>query len=283
MLVGEDYAAAAYERRVRHLAEELGCYYVCERLGPEIEQADALAAVGKLNADPRISGILILRPLPAQLDEVPLYRTLDPVKDIEAVHPGNAGLLALGHPRYIPSTPASCFYLLDRYLQLAGRDPVAFYERATIVVVGRSNNVGKPALLLGLARNATVVSCDVHTFRSGRLAEFTSQADALIVAAGVPRLITSEHVTDGVIVIDVGINPVRSPEDGRVHLVGDVDFASVAPKAEALTPVPGGVGPVTDVWLLNNTVTAAKYAAGLEEVKPVLDAVRMASVSRTVA
>ncbi len=264
MLVGDDYASHAYERRVRRLAESVACHYVCERLPAEAEQADALAAVGKLNADPRISGVIILRPLPPQVSEVELYRILDPAKDIEAVHPLNAGLLALGRPRFIPSTPASCFYLLDRYLQLSGRDPGGFYRGSNVVVVGRSNNVGKPALLLALARNATLVSCDEHTSAAGRLAEHTREADALVVATGVPGLIGAAHVREGVIVIDVGINPVTDPASGKVRLVGDVEFGPVAAKAEAISPVPGGVGPVTDVWLLRNTVVAARLAAGME-------------------
>lgn len=139
VIAGDDYAAQAYERRVRHLAHDLGCNYVCERLGSNVEQADALAVVGKLNADPRISGILILRPLVASVSEAEIYRALDPLKDIEAVHPLNAGLLALGRPRYIPSTPASCFYLLDRYraTQVAihgrsiGESPLCWWDDPT--------------------------------------------------------------------------------------------------------------------------------------------------------
>ena len=261
VLVGDDYAAEAYERRVRRLAEELGCRYVSEALAPEIEQADALAVVGKLNADPRVSGILILRPLPEQVAEAEIYRTLDPLKDIEAVHPENAGLLALGEPRFTPSTPASVFYMLDRYVEESGRDPQTFYNGLDLVLVGRSNNVGKPALWLGLARGATVVSC--HHFRSqaGRLEDHTRAADILVVAAGVPRLVTGEMVKDGVIAIDVGINPVKDSESGKVRLVGDLDFESVAARAEAISPVPGGVGPITDVWLLRNALEAARQQA----------------------
>jgi methylenetetrahydrofolate dehydrogenase (NADP+)/methenyltetrahydrofolate cyclohydrolase len=152
VLVGEDYAAEAYERRVHRVAEELGCRYVCERLAADVDEADALALVGKLNADPRVSGILILRPLPPQVSEEHLYEQLDPLKDVEAVNPENAGLLALGEPRYTPSTPASVFWLLDRYVEESGRDPATFYNGLDLVLVGRSNNVGKPALWLGLAR-----------------------------------------------------------------------------------------------------------------------------------
>lgn len=266
VLVGEDYPAEAYERRLRRIAGELGCRYVCERLPGDVEEAEAVATVGKLDADPRISGILVLRPLPAHVSEVALYRALDPLKDVESVHPVNAGLLALGRPRYIPSTPASCFHILDRYLTESGRDAAAFYARSTLVVVGRSANVGKPALHLGLARNATVISCDEHTFRAGRLHDFTRVADLLIVAAGVPGLLGADHVRDGVIAIDVGINAVPGP-DGGTRLVGDLE-ADVAGTAEAITPVPGGVGPITDVWLLRNTVAAAAYAAGVAAAEP---------------
>jgi methylenetetrahydrofolate dehydrogenase (NADP+)/methenyltetrahydrofolate cyclohydrolase len=263
VLVGEDYAAQAYERRVRRLAEELGCHYTSEVLAPDVEHADALAVVGKLNADPRVSGILVLRPLPPQVSEASLYRTLDPSKDVEAVHPDNAGLLALGEPRFTPSTPASIFFLLDRYVERTGRDPATFYNGLDVVLVGRSNNVGKPALWLALARGATVVSAHHFTSQAGRLADHTSRADIVIVAAGVPGVVTGEMVKEGVIAVDVGINPVKDPETGKTRLVGDLDFESVAAKAEAITPVPGGVGPITDVQLLKNTVEAARYRAAL--------------------
>ncbi len=261
VLVGDDYAARAYERRLCRLAEEIGCHYTSEVLDREVEQAEALAVVGKLNADPRISGILILRPLPPQVAEAQVYRTLDPLKDIEAVHPDNAGLLALGQPRFVPSTPASVFYMLDRYVEESGRDPRTFYNGLDLVMVGRSNNVGKPALWLGLARNATLVSCHHHTSRAGRLAEHTLRADILVVAAGVPRLVSGDIVKEGVIAVDVGINAVTDEATGKVRLVGDLEFETIAEKAEAISPVPGGVGPITDVWLLRNTLEAARYSA----------------------
>jgi methylenetetrahydrofolate dehydrogenase (NADP+)/methenyltetrahydrofolate cyclohydrolase len=261
ILVGDDYAARAYERRLRRLAEELGCRYTHEALDPGAEQADVLAVVGKVNADPRVSGILILRPIPPHISEAELYRTLEPLKDIEAVHPDNAGLLALGTPRYVPSTPASVFHLLDRYVEGSGRDPASFYNGLDLVLVGRSNNVGKPALWLGLARNATVVSCHAYTSQAGRLADHTRAADILVVAAGVPRIVTGDMVKEGAIVVDVGINAVRDEETGTTRLVGDLDFESVARRAEAVTPVPGGVGPITDVWLLRNTIEAARRLA----------------------
>ncbi len=256
VLVGGDYAAEAYERRLRRMAEAVGCRFQPERLPDDAERAEALATIGKLNADPRITGILVLRPLPPQLSEVELYPTLDPLKDIEAVHPANAGLMARGTPRFVPSTPASCFWLLDDYFRRTGRDPKTALRGKTVVIVGRSHNVGKPAVWLALDRGAIVVNCDEHASEAGRLAEFTSQADVLIVAAGSPGLITGDMVKPGVIAIDVGINPVEG-EGGQVHLVGDLDFDSVARCAEALTPVPGGVGPVTDVWLVRNAVLAS--------------------------
>lgn len=258
--VGDDYAASAYERRVRRLAGETGIRYDVARLPEDASDADVLATIGRFNADPRISGILVLRPLGDSHDEGAIFQTLDPSKDIEVVHPSNAGLLALGCPRYVPSTPGSCFYLLDRYLDQIGEDRRAFFSRSLIVFIGRSNNVGKPALLLGLDRNATVISCDKHTSDAGKLRQLTRQADVLIVAAGVAGLIGGDDVKPGAIVVDVGINPQYDPMSGRIRMVGDVCFKEVEEVASALTPVPGGVGPVTDVWLVHNTVRAARLS-----------------------
>ncbi|GAA1798691.1 bifunctional 5,10-methylene-tetrahydrofolate dehydrogenase/5,10-methylene-tetrahydrofolate cyclohydrolase [Planosporangium flavigriseum] len=275
VVAGDSYPAHAYERRVRTLARQLGIHYVCEELPADVAEADAIAVVGKLGADPRVSGILILRPLPPQVSEAALYRALDPLKDIEAVHPVNAGLLALGRPRFVPSTPASVFHLLDRYLVESGRDPAAVYQRSNVVVVGRSANVGKPAITLGMERGATVISCDAHSYSSGLLYEHTKRADVLIVATGVAGLISAEHVKDGVIAIDVGINPVVNPNGETVRLVGDLDFSSVVTRAEAVTPVPGGVGPITDVWLLRNTVTAARRALSMAITRPLLEGLNL--------
>jgi methylenetetrahydrofolate dehydrogenase (NADP+) / methenyltetrahydrofolate cyclohydrolase len=261
ILVGDDHAAAAYERHVRRLAERLECDYANEHLPAEAELGDVLAVVGKLNADPRITGILVLRPMPTGISEPLVYRALDPYKDVEAVHPENAGLLAQGRPRFVPSTPASCFYVLDSYLRSTDRDPQTAYAGTTLVVVGRSDSVGKPAAALGLLRNATVVTC--HS-RTADLGSFTRQADILIVAAGVAGLVTGDMVKEGVIAIDVGIDPVKDPETGKVRFVGDIDFESVVPRAEAITPVPGGVGPITDVWLIGNAVSAAAAALRVE-------------------
>jgi methylenetetrahydrofolate dehydrogenase (NADP+)/methenyltetrahydrofolate cyclohydrolase len=264
VVIGEDFGARSYEHHVHRLAEELEYGYVREQLAPDAEPADVIATLGKLNADPRITGILVLQPLPRHLPEAEINSAIDPLKDIEAVHPVNAGLLAQGRPRFVPSSAAACFYILDSYVGSEGDDPATFYRGRTLVVVGRSNGLGKPAQWLGLQRDATVVACHTGTNDAGRLADFTRQADIIIAAAGVPALITGEMVREGVIAIDVGINALKDPATGAVHMVGDLDFESVAAKAEAITPVPGGVGPVTDVWLVGNTLAAAAMAARLE-------------------
>ncbi|MGH2631184.1 MAG: bifunctional 5,10-methylenetetrahydrofolate dehydrogenase/5,10-methenyltetrahydrofolate cyclohydrolase [Actinomycetota bacterium] len=264
IMVGEEAGASAYERHVRRLAEGLEYHYVSERLPPDVELADVLATIGKVNADPRVTGVLVLRPLPAHLDEAVINATVDPRKDIEGQHPENAGLLALGRPRFVPSTPASCFYLLDSYAQSTGVDPSEFYVGKTLVVVGRSTSVGKPAMWLGLERHATVLAAHSRTAASGRLAEATLQADILIVAAGQPCLVTGDMVCEGVVAVDVGFHTIDDPETGKTRFVGDLDFDSVAAKAEAITPVPGGVGPITDVWLVGNTLVAAALSVQVE-------------------
>lgn len=260
VLVGDDYRAAAYEHRLRRVASEIGMPYRCERLGADASLAEVVGLVFLLGKDPGVSGILVFRPLPRGLDEGLVFRALPPEKDIEAVHPENAGLLALGTPRFVPSTPAAVYHLLDSWLDDVGEDRVGFYRRSSIVVVGRSNNVGKPAVSLGMSRGAMVVSVDEHASAAGRLAEQTLRADVLIVAAGVPGLIGPGAVREGAVVLDVGINPVTDPATGAVRLVGDV-APSVAGVARAMTPVPGGVGPVTDVWLFRNAVHAAEWTA----------------------
>jgi len=264
IMVGEEAGASAYERHVRRLAEGLEYHYVSERLPEDVEIADVLATIGKVNADPRVTGVLVLRPLPAHLDEAVINATVDPRKDIEGQHPENAGLLALGRPRFVPSTPASCFYLLDSYARSTGVDPSEFYVGKTLVVVGRSTSVGKPAMWLGLERHATVLAAHSRTAASGRLAEATLQADILIVAAGQPGLVTGDMVCEGVVAVDVGFHTIVDPETGATTFVGDLDFDSVAAKAEAITPVPGGVGPITDVWLVGNTLVAAALSVQVE-------------------
>jgi methylenetetrahydrofolate dehydrogenase (NADP+) / methenyltetrahydrofolate cyclohydrolase len=264
VMVGESFDAQAYEKHVGRLAEGLEYRYVSERLPADAETADVLATIGKLNADPRVTGILVLQPLPPHVPEAEVNSALEPTKDIEAVHPQNAGLLAQGRPRFLPSTPASCFYLLDSYVRAQGGDPSTYYAGRTLVVVGRSNSVGKPAQWLGLQRDATLITCHSKTAAAGRLAEFTRQADILIVAAGVRALVTGDMVRDGVIAVDVGIHAVKDKATGKTRMVGDLDFESVGARAEAITPVPGGVGPITDVWLIGNTLAAAAMAQQVE-------------------
>jgi methylenetetrahydrofolate dehydrogenase (NADP+)/methenyltetrahydrofolate cyclohydrolase len=264
IMVGDDQGARAYERHVRGIAEGLEYHYVSEQLPVDVELPDVLATIGKLNADPRVTGLLVLRPLPPHLPEPEIAATVDPRKDIEGQHPENAGLLALGRPRFVPSTPASCFYLLDSYARSTGVEPPAFYEGRTFVVVGRSTSVGKPAQWLALERHATVIAVHSRTEAAGRLAEATLQADILIVAAGRPGLVTGDMVREGVVAVDVGFHTVIDSATGRTRFTGDLDFDSVAAKAEAITPVPGGVGPITDVWLVGNTLVAAALSARVE-------------------
>jgi methylenetetrahydrofolate dehydrogenase (NADP+)/methenyltetrahydrofolate cyclohydrolase len=256
LLVGDDLAAQVYQRRIDRHAREASIVSRPEHLPADATLGQVVGKIAEIDADPEISGILVLRPLPAHLPESHVFAALPPLKDVEALHPLNAGLLSLGMPRFVPSTPASAFHMLDRYTASVGRDPSTAYDGLNLVLVGRSNNVGKPAAILGLQRNATVISAHRHTYDAGRLAEHTLGADILIVAVGVPGLIGADWVREGAIVIDIGINAVEQP-DGSVTLVGDVDASAVEPIAEAVSPVPGGVGPITDIWVLRNTVAAA--------------------------
>lgn len=257
LLVGDAHASVVYQRRIDTGARDLGMASRPERLPQDATFGQVVGKIAELDADPRISGILVLRPLPPHLPENRVLQAIPPHKDVEAQHPENAGLLALGMPRFIPSTPAAAFLMLDRYMTSIGRDPAIAYDGLDLVIVGRSNTVGKPAAILGLQRNATVISCHKHTTDAGRLTEHTRLADVLIVAVGSPRLITADMLRPGAIVIDVGINAVRAA-DGRIRLVGDVDFNSASQVAAAISPVPGGVGPITDAWVLHNAVLAAE-------------------------
>jgi methylenetetrahydrofolate dehydrogenase (NADP+)/methenyltetrahydrofolate cyclohydrolase len=260
LLVGDDYAARVYQRRIDRHAKAVGVASRPVQMSGDATFAQVVGKISELDVDPEITGILVLRPLPAHIDDARVFAHLPVLKDVEAQHPENAGLLALGMPRFVPSTAAAAFDMLDRYMRGVGRDPRTAYDGLDLVIVGRSNNVGKPAAILGLQRNATVISAHRHTYDAGRLPEHTRQGDLLIVAAGVPRLITAEHVREGAIVVDIGINPVTDA-DGTVRLVGDVDTESVLPHVRAVSPVPGGVGPITDAWVLRNAVAAGRALA----------------------
>jgi methylenetetrahydrofolate dehydrogenase (NADP+)/methenyltetrahydrofolate cyclohydrolase len=261
LLVGEDLGAEVYQRRIDRNANEVGIVSRPERMPADATLGQIIGKIAELDADPDITGILVLRPLPAHLPESRIFQSIPPLKDVEALHPENFGLLSLGTPRFIPSTPAAAFHMLDCHTRAMGRDPEHAYDGIDLVIVGRSNNVGKPAAILGLQRNASVISVDKYASDAGRLADHTKTADVLIVAVGVPELIDGSMVREGAIVIDIGINAKEGP-DGKVGLTGDCDTASVEAVAEAVSPVPGGVGPITDVWVLRNTVIAARMVHG---------------------
>jgi methylenetetrahydrofolate dehydrogenase (NADP+)/methenyltetrahydrofolate cyclohydrolase len=243
--VGDDPASTIYIRRKHEAAAAAGMRSTDLKLPDEISQDDFDAAVAELNEDGTLDGILIQLPLPGQIDEAAAITALDPVKDVDGVHPFNAGQLYLGRPTHVPATPLGIMALLAEH-----EVPV---DGARAVVVGRSDIVGKPVAHLLLQAHATVSICHTHT---DDLAHYTRDADVLVVAAGRAGVVTAEMVKEGSAVVDVGVNRT---EEG---LVGDVD-ATVAERAAFLTPVPGGVGPMTIAMLLQNTVRAARYRRGL--------------------
>lgn len=242
VLVGDNLASQIYVRNKRKDCEEVGIYSEEYKLPEETTESDLLALIEKLNRDEKIHGILVQLPLPRQINEPKILRAVSPLKDIDGFHPENVGLLVEGNPRFIPCTPHGVIKLLDYYgIEIQGKETV---------VVGRSNIVGKPVSLLLLHRHATVTIC--HS-RTKSLVDITQRADILVAAIGRARLITEEMIKEGAVVIDVGIN--RLP-DGK--LVGDVDFERVREKASYITPVPGGVGPMTRAMLVWNTFSSAK-------------------------
>ena len=241
VLVGDDPASHVYVRNKQRTCEELGMHSVGHNLPATTSQADVLALIDRLNRDPAIHGILVQLPLPKPLRSEPILSAVSPDKDVDGLHPVNVGKLMMGEPRFVPCTPAGIMAMLDYY-----KLPI---EGKTAVVVGRSNLVGKPAAMLLLHRHATVTICHSKT---PDLAEVCRRADILVAAMGKARFIRGEMVKDGAVVIDVGIN--RQP-DGK--LVGDVDFEAVAARASWITPVPGGVGPMTIAMLMQNTMLAA--------------------------
>ena len=254
VLVGGDPASAVYVRNKQRAATEVGMDAQDVRLPADTSQERLLDHVEELKVDPRFHGILVQLPLPDHIDERTVLDSLDPMKDVDGLHPENAGRLVGGRARFVPATPLGIQQMLVR----TGHDP----DGKRVVVCGRSEIVGKPVALLLMQRasgaNATVTVC--HT-RTRDLADITLQADILIAAIGRPMSITADMVKEGVTVIDVGVNRIDAPERKRGYrLVGDVDFDAVSEKAAAITPVPGGVGPMTIAMLLHNTLTAARLA-----------------------
>ena len=253
LLVGDDPASQVYVRNKGKACDEVGMRSTIIRHPADVSAEVVLAQVQAWNTDASVHGILVQLPLPKHIDEEQVIMAIDPAKDVDGFHPMNAGRLMIGADGFIPCTPAGILELLKRY----GIDTTGKHA----VVIGRSNIVGKPiAMLLAQKRpqgNATVTMCHTGT---RDLASFTKQADIIIAAVGVPRLITADHVSDGVVIIDVGMNR-EVIADGTSRLCGDVDYAAVATKASAITPVPGGVGPMTIAMLLKNTLLAAQRTA----------------------
>ena len=244
VLVGDDAASDVYIRRKHEASSEVGIEARDVRLPPATSQEELLELVGSLNRDDSVDGLLVQLPLPPHIDEALVVRAVDPIKDVDGFHPVNAGLLYLGRPGHVPATPLGIMALLGEYdVELEG---------ARAVVVGRSTIVGKPVALLLLAANATVTVC--HS-RTPDLAARTHDADVLVVAAGRAGLVAAEAVREGATVVDVGMNRTQ---DG---LRGDVDPAA-SERAGLITPVPGGVGPMTIALLLRNTVRAARFRRG---------------------
>ncbi|MFZ3115671.1 MAG: tetrahydrofolate dehydrogenase/cyclohydrolase catalytic domain-containing protein [Syntrophales bacterium] len=256
ILVGENPASVSYVTAKQKTSKELGFYSVQDNQPPDVSEADLLALIEKYNRDPQIHGILVQLPLPKHINETKILYAIDPRKDVDGFHPVNVGKLMIGEADYLPCTPAGIQQMLIRTgVETSG---------AEVVVVGRSNIVGKPIANILLQKqkgaNATVTIC--HT-GSKDIAFHTRRADILIVAAGKPNAVTADMVKEGAVVIDVGVNRVGMTEAGKAKLCGDVDFDAVKEKASAITPVPGGVGPMTITMLMLNTVKAAKLAAGL--------------------
>ncbi len=254
ILVGDDPASAVYVRNKGRACAEAGIFSETYQLPATTPEPEVLRSVEKLNGDNRFHGILVQLPLPGQMNAQTVIETLSPGKDVDGIHPYNVGRLVQGRPDFVPGTPAGIQQLLIRY----GYDPAG----RNVVICGRSDIVGKPLALLLMQRkegaNATVTLC--HT-RTRDLAAHTRQADILVAAMGQPQIISADMVKEGAVVIDVGINRVSDANrKSGYRLVGDVDFDAVSEKAEAITPVPGGVGPMAIAMLLVNTLSAARIS-----------------------
>ena len=250
LLVGEDPASQVYVRNKVKACEDVGFFSVLERLPANLSEADLLARVAALNHDPRIHGILVQLPLPPQINAQRVIESIAPEKDVDGFHVANAGALLTGLPGYWPCTPHGCMKMLESIgYNLRGKHAV---------VIGRSNIVGKPMALMLLQQNATVTICHSAT---ANLRELTLQADVVVAAVGKRHVLTADMVKPGAVVIDVGINriPDATKKTGY-RIVGDVDFDAVAPQCEAITPVPGGVGPMTVAMLMKNTLEACERA-----------------------
>ena len=253
VLVGDNPASRTYVRSKDKMSRELGLHSVKLELPASTTQSDLLNRVEELNRDPKVHGILVQSPPPKQIDEAAIVRALDPRKDVDGFHPLSMAKLAMGDPTgFVPCTPLGVQRLLiESKIDIAG---------AHVVVLGRSMIVGKPValLLMQKAKGGDATVTVAHS-RSKNLEEITCSADILIAAIGRAHFVKADHVRDGAVVIDVGINRVDDPSTERGYrLVGDVAFAEVAPKAKAITPVPGGVGPMTIAMLMSNTVKAAR-------------------------
>ncbi len=256
VLVGEDPASQVYVRSKGKMTIEVGMASFEHKLDADTSEADLLALIGRLNADPSVHGILVQLPLPDHMNSDLVINAIDPAKDVDGFHISNVGLLGTGQKSMVPCTPLGCLMMLRDHLgSLSGKDAV---------VVGRSNIVGKPMFHLLLGDSCTVTVC--HS-RTKDLADVVRRADIVIAAVGRPQMVKGDWIKPGATVIDVGINRVDAPEKGagKTRLVGDVDFDSAAQVAGAITPVPGGVGPMTIACLLANTLTACCRANGLPE------------------
>jgi methylenetetrahydrofolate dehydrogenase (NADP+)/methenyltetrahydrofolate cyclohydrolase len=257
VLVGDNPASQSYVTAKEKACEEIGIYSDDNRLPARTPQADLMALVQRMNRDPKIHGILVQLPLPDPLNEAEVLLAIDPSKDVDGFHPMNVGKMVVGEKAFLPCTPHGV-------VQLLLRSDVRL-EGANVVIVGRSNIVGKPLANMLIQKsptgNATVTVC--HT-RTRDVAEHTRRADIVIAAAGKPNTITADMIRPGAVVIDVGVNRIEDPtKKSGFRLVGDVDFDAVREKASLITPVPGGVGPMTITMLLYNTVQSARMAAGL--------------------
>lgn len=258
VLVGEDPASEVYVRNKKRTSEEIGMRSIGHNLPDTTTQRELETLIQSLNADPAVHGILCQFPLPEGLDETKVIQTIAPEKDVDGLHPLNAGLIAMGIPKFISCTPYGVLQMLKRSgISTSGKNAV---------VLGRSNLVGRPiaTLLSSKGWDATVTVC--HS-RTNDMAEVTSQADILIAAIGIPEFVKANMVKPGAVVIDVGINRIDDPNKAKgTRLVGDVAFEEVAAKSSFITPVPGGVGPMTIAMLMVNTVNAARWQNGLTEM-----------------